>query len=234
MNVKYRNCPICDSSDSASLFPVNKILLRKCTKCTMVYADLAIDDAETANSYSSEKLISYIKSEPRSTIVHYDQIIRTILRLSHVQRPKILDFGCGAGMFVRRCLKAGLDAQGIDKSPYVEEARKAFRLPLHSCDLLEGPFSKGQFDVIFSHATFEHLYDPVTIGHSLTNMLKPGGHLIFTAIPNFNTVSIRVFKNFFANTPPGHINFFESATLFDFFSRLGMQEIKVNTYGVDV
>ena len=93
----------------------------------MVYADLAIDDAETANSYSSEKLISYIKSEPRSTIVHYDQIIRTILRLSHVQRPKILDFGCGAGMFVRRCLKAGLDAQGIDKSPYVEEARKAFR-----------------------------------------------------------------------------------------------------------
>jgi len=200
----------------------------------MTYADIDAHTVEIANNYSSNKLVPYIQSEPVFTVVHYDQIVRTIQKLVPVPNPKVLDFGCGTGMFVRRCLKAGLDAEGVDHSPYVRIAQEAFNLPLHCCDLLDAPFVEKEFDVVFSHATFEHLYDPISTGRSLLNLLKPGGVVIFTAIPNFNTLSIKIFKNFFANTPPGHINYFTKSTLINFLTLLGLTEIRVSTYGIDI
>jgi len=200
----------------------------------MIFADIQLSDAETANHYASDKVIPYIISEPTHTIVHYDQIIKDIQNIMGRGNAKVLDFGCGTGMFVRRCIHAGLDAQGIDHSPYVEVARDAFNLPLHCCDLVEAPFLPGQFDVIFSHATFEHLYDPLFIGEALLRFLKPGGIVVFTAIPNFNTISIRIFRSFYANTPPGHINYFTPTTLTNLFCQLGLKEVSVQTYGFDI
>jgi len=83
---------------------------------------------------------------------------------------RILDFGCGDGGFVDRCLAAGYDAWGCDISIEQEQQRlKAIREPYAL------PFPDDSFDFIFSHQVFEHVTQPEVACRELARVLRPRG-----------------------------------------------------------
>ena len=52
-------------------------------------------------------------------------------------------------------------------------------------------------------------------------------------MPNHRTVSIRVFRNYFNNEPPGHVNFFDTSTM-RLCSKAPAVPVAIRTYGVNV
>lgn len=85
--------------------------------------------------------------------------------LSPKKNEKILDIGCGTGNSLLTLSRLGLDATGIDASPYMIDIAKK-RLG-NKCEFITGPaedlpFSDNEFDFALLINTLEYLDDPVT------------------------------------------------------------------------
>lgn len=230
-----RRCPICGEQRGRRVAEPRGFPLIRCAGCSMVYARIDENFAQKKNRITDLRpLLVYYRNEPIETIAFYDRIIRGLVRFFGTSSPRILEFGCGSGMFMRRCRKAGLAVAGIDHSEYSSLAAEAFDLDVACTDLAAQPFAGEEFDVVFSHATFEHLVRPMEEAERLLSLLRPGGLFLTTGVPNFNTFTIRVLRNFWNNTPPGHINFFETRSLATMYRKLGLTQIRTWTYGFNL
>jgi SAM-dependent methyltransferase len=96
---------------------------------------------------------------------------------------RILDCGAGPGTITAGLAAAaspGGSVDAIDANPgQVDVARRAVAgFPSVQCreaSVYALPFEEGQFDLVFSHALFEHLADPVKAARELRRVLAPGG-----------------------------------------------------------
>jgi 2-polyprenyl-3-methyl-5-hydroxy-6-metoxy-1,4-benzoquinol methylase len=85
-------------------------------------------------------------------------------------KGRLLDFGAGAGAFVRAALDAGWDAHGVEQS---ESARKR-GLETYGVQLRATPGDET-YDVITLWDVVEHLRQPESLLRMLAGHLKPGG-----------------------------------------------------------
>lgn len=83
-----------------------------------------------------------------------DEIIRMFN--CKAKNLKVLDVGCAKGFLVKHLRDNGIDAWGIDISPYAVESSpvKEYLICGQVTDL---PFEDNYFDVVTSHDVFEHL-----------------------------------------------------------------------------
>ncbi|MCK9593299.1 MAG: class I SAM-dependent methyltransferase [Methanoregula sp.] len=92
---------------------------------------------------------------------------------------KLLDIGCGTGLFVDRYIKSGGSAIGLDISrKMIEQARRRCR----TCDYTIGigekiPFCDNSFDAISSLLVFSYVKDPRSMMSEAYRVLKPGGSI---------------------------------------------------------
>lgn len=97
---------------------------------------------------------------------------------------RLLDIGCGPGTISIGLAKAVAPGEVIAVdlgTSQIEEARKCvsdaglsnIRFQCESVYSL--PFRDGEFDVVFAHAVFEHLKEPMSALREIRRVLKPGG-----------------------------------------------------------
>jgi SAM-dependent methyltransferase len=101
---------------------------------------------------------------------------------------KILDFGCGTGGFVNRCLAAGYDAWGCDIS--VEDTQERLKAILEPYRL---PFADDSFDFVVSHQVFEHVQQPEVACREIARVLRPGGLSIHVFPSRYRLIEPHVF-----------------------------------------
>ena len=95
------------------------------------------------------------------------------------QRGKLLDIGCGTGLFVERYIGDGRSAVGLDISrKMIERARRRCR----RCDYTVGtgekiPFCDNSFDAVSSLLVFSYVKDPRAMMSEAHRVLKPGGSI---------------------------------------------------------
>lgn len=235
MKTKYRNCPLCNEINVQILTTLKKTDIVRCLDCNMVFADITVEDTLQKNILSKEEFYKYVKEESSVTRAYYDKLLDTIKYNSKLSgKLKLLDFGCGTGQLLIRAEKKELEAYGSDFSPYAEEAKILFGLNIEIGNILETDYPNNYFDVIVTHATHEHLYNPVNITTKLVKLLKPGGLFVLSGVPNFNILSRRLFNNYYLNSPPGHINFFEKHSINKLFETSNLSRIYIKTYGFDI
>jgi SAM-dependent methyltransferase len=98
----------------------------------------------------------------------------------YMQKPgTLLDFGAGAGSFVRVARDAGWDAIGVERSDTARSKAKS----VYDVSLLE-ELPDIEYDVITLWDVIEHLRDPEAMLRMLRKNLKPGG-LIFVETGNW-------------------------------------------------
>ncbi len=109
---------------------------------------------------------------------------------------KVLEIGCGTGLFTRKFYKATkADITAIDISEeLLQEARKLlpeanFKIE----DAMNLSFSENSFDVVFGSSVLHHLEFDAAL-KEISRVLKPGGRMIF-AEPNMINPQILVQKN---------------------------------------
>ncbi len=231
---KFRNCPVCDSNSGTKIINLKNTDLLRCSECSMVFADIKENIVLDKNIYDKDTFYRYLQKEHFITAAYYDFILNKIIRYFKTNQIKMLEFGCGSGQFLLRAERKGIDAFGSDFSPYSEIARKEFNLKIETKDIFNTSYKNSTFDVIISHATYEHIYNLNKTTGKLTKLLKKDGIMIISGVPNFNLLSRRWFNNYHVNTPPGHINYFETETIKRLLKNHNLIPFKTHSYGIDI
>ncbi|MDQ3810844.1 MAG: class I SAM-dependent methyltransferase [Chloroflexota bacterium] len=112
-----------------------------------------------------------------------DRRLALIRQYVELRAKRILDIGCGLGMYVSRFRQFSDDVYGIDVDPD-KIGRASEWLPnLQVSPAEELPFDSGSFDIILLNEVIEHVDDDRRTIQEAYRVLAPGGHIIVYA-PN--------------------------------------------------
>ena len=102
---------------------------------------------------------------------------------THLEGARVLDVGCGLGLYVRQFRVHTPDVWGVDVDPEkVAEASQT--LPnISQAPAEELPFPDHTFDVLLLHEVLEHVDDDRRAVVEACRVLRPGGRLVIFA-PN--------------------------------------------------
>jgi len=115
--------------------------------------------------------------------------INFIMENLTLHNPKILDVGCGGGILSEALAKTGAQVTGIDLSQAsIETARQHAQIHGLQIDYryksVEGFTQKhaGKFDAVTCMEMLEHVPEPGKIVAACAQVLKLGGHAVFSTI----------------------------------------------------
>ena len=112
--------------------------------------------------------------------------VMSILSTLPVQRPRILDMGCGTGWFTDELAAIG-EATGVELSEAaVGLARTRYRRATFLAgNVLEMPLPVAHFDVVVSLEVIAHVEDQARYLERAAQALKPAGYLIISTVNKF-------------------------------------------------
>ena len=128
---------------------------------------------------------------------------------------RLLDFGCGAGLFLELAHERGFDGYGVDLSP--DGVRRAHDRPGGSKPYVGSPLevpevAAGGFDVITLWSVMAHLAEPVADLRMLRSLLAPDGVLLILTV-NANSLLLKAQGSDWSGFTPNHLKFFSPTTL---------------------
>jgi SAM-dependent methyltransferase len=128
---------------------------------------------------------------------------------------RLLDFGCGAGLFLELACERGFESYGVDLSrDAVEKARERpsgahayFGAPR---DIPE--IAAGGFDVVTMWSVLAHLATPVDDLTVLRSLLTDDGALLILTV-NANSLLLKANGSRWSGFTPNHLKFYSPSTL---------------------
>ena len=130
--------------------------------------------------------------------------IRDYLEALSLDRPEILDVGCGTGFYTRSLAEFG-PTTGIDLSPEsISRAAQQFpEVTFYAGNYYEFSLPDAHFDVVVAQEVIEHVEDQPAFVARTARLLKPHGHFLFSCTNKL--VMGRLREGFFPEQPPQHI-----------------------------
>lgn len=139
---------------------------------------------------------------------------------------KILDIGCGAGVFIRSIKheRGDWECYGADISrTAIAEAQKAGDGVRYACFDGRMPYADNEFDAVMFTDVLEHVEDPDSFMKECARVLKPGG-VLFAYVPCegdatslWHLLDNIGVKKGLTKKFAGHINFFSRAEVLHLF-----------------
>uniref|UniRef100_A0A7V4ABI5 Class I SAM-dependent methyltransferase n=1 Tax=candidate division WOR-3 bacterium TaxID=2052148 RepID=A0A7V4ABI5_UNCW3 len=154
---------------------------------------------------------------------------------------KLLDVGCGDGVFLKEAQKAGFEVWGIDfDSKSIRVCQEKWGLK-NTFAMSPQEFAKFcqkeglKFDVITFFEVLEHQDRPVEFLEAIKSMLKPGGY-IAGSVPNRDSWMWRMSgrKISKGDFPPHHFLRFSKEALAVFIKKMGFIEIFIKPTPVKI
>lgn len=199
-------CPICDFPPFPKLVfkSSNGIGIWLCPKCRIMYASPRFTKESLSRIYENQAFLdpSFYdnwtyekwKRENKGRSYISQQLKIRLIQSFLKKEDRVLDVGCGTGLFCLEASKQGLNVEGIDPSKMlIDLGRKTFKIPLHQ-GLLED-FDPGyRYKGIVVWAVLEHVYDLINLVNRCGYLLEENGYL-FIDVPHYLGISNR-FKTF--------------------------------------
>jgi 2-polyprenyl-3-methyl-5-hydroxy-6-metoxy-1,4-benzoquinol methylase len=129
------------------------------------------------------------------------ETILQLLQSLNLDRPKIIDLGCGTGWLSGILADFG-PTTGVDLAETViAKAKSRFpHVTFLSGDIFKMSLPVNHFDVVVSQEVIAHVVDQAAYVDRAAHLLKPGGHLIITTANKFI-----IDRGDFPPQPPEHI-----------------------------
>lgn len=143
---------------------------------------------------------------------------------------RLLDVGCGNGIFLLRARQAGWRVTGLEPDPIaVAAARRA------DLDVVQGTLDtwRGEesFDVITASHVIEHVHDPLEFLRQIFSLLLPGGR-IWLATPNAESLGHRRYgRGWRGLEPPRHMTVLTLGALQRLLQRAGFEHVRPHRRG---
>lgn len=108
---------------------------------------------------------------------------RMVLRWVDPAGRRVLDVGCGVGMYTAAFHQREARVFGIEVEPEraYEAARHARGIAVAASERL--PFKDASFDLVFSHEVLEHVDDDQASAREMVRVTRPGGRIV-VFVPN--------------------------------------------------
>jgi SAM-dependent methyltransferase len=160
------------------------------------------------------------------SLVHQARI-RRIERLTGGP-GRVLDVGCGPGLFLHHMRSRGWDTRGTERSPSAaQQARDVLNLDVRAQDLEELIDEGVSYDAVVLWHVAEHVHDPATTLREIARLLRPGGVLMI-GVPNFGSPEARIGgAGWFHLDVPRHLYHFTSGTLRNLLADAGLEPREV-------
>jgi 2-polyprenyl-3-methyl-5-hydroxy-6-metoxy-1,4-benzoquinol methylase len=223
--VSLISCPIC-GSDDLSLYSKcidytvshETFEIRECENCKLKLTSPRPSDNQLGKYYLSDDYVSH-SNESKSLVDRIYNLskqftlswkFRLVKENASVSTPRLLDYGCGTGAFLTKCINKGFDSTGLEPS---SKARKiavqntGLQIVESIADLTES------YDVITLWHVIEHIPDLNEILQSLKGKLKKNG-IIFIAVPNPNSYDAEYYGEHWAGFDvPRHLWHFSKESM---------------------
>ncbi len=224
-------CPVCNKEEGLRPFKWGKYDLIHCNICELDYCGEMIE--KEIGGDSSPVNLSGIKM--MSDVFHRtEKLARMFIfkrksfyeKLLHRNCEKVLEVGCGPGVFYKPWNKLNVDWFGTDINPFWSEFGQKNEVPISNqpIDLIE-----NKFDVIMAHQVIEHVEDPLKFMKTIKSLLKPRG-VIHLELPNQFSLSARlrkispmISKDYGFIQPPMHLRAYSKKTIKYLFDSLGLK-----------
>jgi SAM-dependent methyltransferase len=147
------------------------------------------------------------------------------------KKGRLLDVGCSSGAFLEYAHEKGFETYGIEIREVPDAVRK--KMTIFKGVLIDARFSSDYFDIVSAQAILEHLFDPAGFIREVNRILKPGGILLLSGLPNYHSLWIRLgMDRFIGNRPLMHLNYFTFATLRKILDAQGFRILGKRCWGV--
>jgi 2-polyprenyl-3-methyl-5-hydroxy-6-metoxy-1,4-benzoquinol methylase len=193
-------CPVCASPRAELRYRITRFRVYDCLECALVYLWPQLDDREVREMFrrlytegegSVPELRSYYaftyEDRPDNPLVQlYEQWIDGI---EAVRKPgRLLDIGCGTGLFLAVARRRGWQPHGIDDcAEAIAHARSHFGLDVSNGEFGAFAAQGMQFDAVTMWDIIEHARDPVGLLRAARGVLAPAG-VVGISTPNQRSV----------------------------------------------
>jgi ubiquinone/menaquinone biosynthesis C-methylase UbiE len=169
---------------------------------------------ELANKYDA-----WFKTAHGQYVYRYEYA--AVMELARV-RPglRIIDIGCGTGIYTNELCDAGAKVVGVDISPEMlaiaaeKNKRHGKNVSFVAGDAASLPFADGSFDMAVSISAMEFFADPAKCLQEMYRVVKPGGRLIVATLNSRNPWALqRRIKARLKQTVFSHANFYSITDL---------------------
>jgi 2-polyprenyl-6-hydroxyphenyl methylase/3-demethylubiquinone-9 3-methyltransferase len=137
---------------------------------------------EITGSQLTEAEAAYIETQLQANSQKFSHQVELLRKYLALQTARVLDIGCGGGLFLSLLKEAGASATGIELS----DSRAWYAATRHNLEIHKQPIEsdfwqegyENYFDAVTLWDVIEHVNYPFQTLQCAANVLKPGGLLL--------------------------------------------------------
>ncbi|MFD2246732.1 class I SAM-dependent methyltransferase [Pontibacter ruber] len=206
---RLEHCPICGKEDFKNFLVVTdnsvskeSFVIVECENCTFKFTNPRPDSESIGRYYESEDYISH--SNTKTGIINRAyHVVRSITTKQKVElinrhspnKGRILDYGCGTGVFLTACKKDGWQISGVEPTAKAREIAASQTGEAIAATLDQ--VKDHKFDVITLWHVLEHVHTLNETMEQLISLLQEDGVLII-AVPNADSHDAKQYRELWA------------------------------------
>ena len=233
---QLNNCPVCQSQTFEETLTVKDYTVSQeqfkivtCKKCGFRFTNPRPDGDAIGEYYKAESYISHTNTSKGLISKIYQEVrkftlkgkLNLINRLSP-QKGKLLDVGCGTGMFLNVARENGWKVNGIEPDAGARAiAEQTNQIKIKDEVLLS--YQDETFDVISLWHVLEHIHQLNETIEWLKARLSKDGSLII-AVPNYESKDASIYQEqWAAYDVPRHLYHFSQNNIKELFAKHGFE-----------
>jgi len=240
--VKERiNCVVCNKklTDTGlraidSLVSGEEFSLIKCDSCHLIHTSPVPLENESSRYYQSEEYISHTE-KPKSAFEKLYFFVRKAMinkKINFIKRNvekqiSILDYGCGTGDFLKKCIKTGWQGFGFEPDEKAREIAKGNSKTQVFDNLKQiEKLASNPLDVITLWHVIEHVYELDKAMKVFVDILNKNGFLVLAA-PNYESYDACFYKiKWGGYDVPRHLYHFNEKAIIELGKKYGFELIQ--------
>lgn len=193
-------CPVCESAEASLRYRITDFRIYTCASCSLVFLWPQLSDREVREMFTrlyteGEGSVPELKSYydftyddvPENPLVQlYESWLDALERHQHPGR--LLDIGCGTGLFLAVARRRGWEPYGVDDcAEATAHARRHFGLDVWDGQFTDFAAEGLRFDAIAMWDIIEHARAPVALLRAARSVLAKDG-VIGISTPNQRSI----------------------------------------------
>lgn len=224
-----RPCPLCGATGGTPF--VEKLGFRyiRCERCELIYVPRCLRDVHEGTL--CDDYVSLMRQGDRDAR-HFRRVLRLLERQAG---RRLLDVGCGNGLFMEFARQHGWQTSGVEVNPKLAERARQLGHTVQTQAVEQLSAEQGPYDAVTLLQVVEHLDAPLT-GLRKLHSLMPAGGILLLDTPNAASHLVRLLGPEHHRHFCGwmHVNIFTPRTLRELARRAGFRPLCTRTYGEEL
>lgn len=228
--MQHTKCLITQTEDLYPLKGYEKNYLVKSKSSGFVFCSKIPTEEEIYNHYNNYP-IGY-GADSAITTIRINEVLDGFEKFR--KNNKMLDVGCGPGLFLIEAKKRGWEVYGTEFTDNQLAYLNDKGINTLKGKLNNASFEDELFDVIISSEVIEHINNPAEEMKHFHRLLRKGG-LVYITTPNFNAIERFLLKGDYEIIEyPEHLSYYTPKTINLLLTQNGFKKLKITTTGISL